>query len=108
MFIIVNSWLFPKNIRGLAIFPFIILKEKKFKSIPTLMNHERIHIRQQLELLWIFFFIWYGIEFLIRWLQYKNTNQAYLHISFEREAYQNDSNLNYLNSRKLWCFTKYL
>lgn len=108
MFVIVASWLFTKNFRGLAIFPFIILKENSLKSNSTLINHEKIHIRQQLELLWVIFFVWYGIEFLVRLIQFKNIYEAYQNISFEKEAYQNDTNLNYLKQRKFWKFAQYL
>ena len=72
------------------------------------MNHERIHVRQQLEMLILFFFIWYLIEYLVRLLQYKNSYRAYNKISFEREAYRNEKDPDYLRKRKLWSFLKYL
>jgi hypothetical protein len=72
------------------------------------MNHERIHLRQQIELLVIPFFIWYSIEYLIRLLHYKNKRQAYLNISFEREAYENEKDLEYLNHRPFLMFLKYI
>ena len=108
MFVVVFSTLFAKNVRGMAIYPFIFLKDKSLKNNPILINHERIHLRQQIEMLWIFFFLWYGIEFLIRWIQFKNANLAYQNISFEREAYANEMDLNYLKHRKFWAFLKYL
>lgn len=108
MFIVVLSKLFAKNFRGLAVYPFIFLKDKLLKENPVIINHERIHLRQQLELLWIFFFLWYGIEFLFRWIQFGNPAAAYLNISFEKEAYTNEINLDYLKTRKFWSFIKYL
>ncbi len=108
MFVVVLSWLFAKNFRGLAIYPFIFLRDKQLKENLKIINHEKIHLRQQLELLWIFFFLWYGIEFLIRWIQFKNPNAAYLNISFEKEAYANEIDLEYLKKRKLWSFIHYL
>ncbi len=108
MFIIVMSRLFAKNFRGLAVFPFIFLKDKLLRNNPVIINHEKIHLRQQIELLWIFFFLWYGIEFIIRWIQFKNPTVAYLNISFEKEAYANEAGLGYLKSRKFWSFLKYL
>ena len=74
----------------------------------VLINHERIHLKQQLELLWIFFFVWYTTEFLVRLLLVRNWNNAYRSISFEKEAYQNEGNPNYLNERKFWSFLNYL
>jgi hypothetical protein len=86
MIVLVIKYLIPNGFRGLTIFPFVFLSDKKDKVNLALLNHEKIHIRQQMELLVVFFFIWYGIEFLVRWLQYKNRREAYVNISFEREA----------------------
>lgn len=108
MFVVVISWLFAKNFRGLAIYPFIFLKDKDLKENLTIINHEKIHLRQQIELLWVLFFLWYGIEFLIRWIQFKNPLTAYLNISFEKEAYGNEANSEYIKNRKFWNFTQYL
>ncbi len=106
--IIISKYLVPKGYMGLTIFPFIFLKYKGLKKSATLVNHEKIHLRQQLELLILPFYIWYGLEFLIRYLQHKNGYIAYKNISFEREAYCNDNNLDYLKSRAFWQFLKYL
>jgi hypothetical protein len=56
--------------KGLAVFPFVVLKSPQNKSDSVLINHEKIHLRQQLELLILPFFLWYGLEFLIRLLKY--------------------------------------
>lgn len=106
--ILILKHIIPKNYSGLAIYPFIFLKNKSLSDNETLINHERIHLKQQLELLWIFFFIWYITEFTIRLLQYLNWNKAYRNISFEREAYINESDLDYLKYRKKWDFLKYI
>lgn len=108
MFVIIFSRLFAKNFRGLAIYPFIFLKDKELRQNKKIMNHERIHLRQQIEMLWIFFFLWYGLEFLVRWAQFKNPNVAYFNISFEKEAYANEIHPGFLAQRKFWNFTKYL
>ena len=106
MFVLVFKYLVPKGYRGLTLFPFIFLLRKEDKRNKVLINHEKIHIRQQLELLVFPFFIWYGIEFLIRLLQYKNWSRAYRNISFEREAYKNEKDLDYLKKRSFWSFLK--
>jgi len=72
------------------------------------MNHERIHLRQQLELLVVFFYVWYVLEYVLRLLQYKNKHKAYKYISFEREAYGNEKDLQHLQRRSFWRFLKYL
>ncbi len=106
--IIIFKHIIPKKYIGLTIFPFIFLKNKELKQNIVLINHEKIHLKQQLELLWILFFIWYGIEFFIKYFIYKNWHLAYLNISFEKEAYQNEHNTTYLENRKHYSFLKYL
>lgn len=96
------------KISGITLFPFILLRKNEYKQNKTLINHEKIHIRQQVELLIIPFYIWYLTEYYLKYLKYKNPQLAYRNISFEREAYDNDQNLNYLNQRKLWRFIHYL
>lgn len=107
MLIIVSKYLIPKGYRGLTIFPFVFLKYKFDKNNTVLINHERIHIRQQLELLIVLFFVLYGLEFLIRFLILKDAKQAYKNISFEKEAYDNEENSNYLKNRNFYSFIKY-
>ena len=106
--ILVFKYLIPKKYIGLTIYPFIFLKNDALKHDAVLINHEKIHLKQQAELLWIFFFIWYYIEFIVRFIQYKNWDLAYRNISFEREAYQNEINLNYLLTKKRFDFLQYL
>ncbi|SFS51682.1 hypothetical protein SAMN04488006_1766 [Lutibacter maritimus] len=106
--IVIFKHIVPKKYCGLSIYPFIFLKYKSLKTDEIFINHEKIHLKQQIELLWIFFFIWYFIEYFIRLFQYKNHNKAYKNISFEREAYMNENNLKYLKNRKHYSFLKYL
>ncbi|MES2544843.1 MAG: hypothetical protein V4548_08150 [Bacteroidota bacterium] len=108
MFLIVSKYLLPKGFTGLTIFPFIILKNEKDRSNAILLNHEKIHIRQQLELLIVLFFVLYAFEFLIRLLIYKNKTMAYKNISFEREAYTKEKDLHYLKQRSFFRFIKFL
>jgi hypothetical protein len=108
MFVIVSRYLIPKGFGGLTVFPFIIVGTKAHRSQADFINHEKIHIRQQSELLVLPFFIWYFLEYFIRLIQYKNGNMAYKNISFEREAYANEDNLGYLKSRRFWDFLKWL
>ncbi len=111
MFVIVSAWFIryftPKNIGGISIFPFIIVENKGIKQDDVFVNHEKIHIYQQMELLVLFFYIWYGIEFLLLYIKYKDGFKAYRNISFEREAYCHEKNLNYLKTRKIFSFIKY-
>lgn len=88
----------PAN--AMALFPFILLKNRNQKTDEILINHEKIHLRQQLELLILPFYVFYVLNYLINLLRYKNHYLAYFHISFEREAYQFEKDLNYLSKRK--------
>ncbi len=97
------SWL---NVTGLAIFPFIFTKNKIRSK--TLINHELIHHRQQIELFILPFYIFYLLDYLIKLVKYKNKHKAYMNICFEKEAYANDQNLNYLKNRPFWGFLKYI
>jgi hypothetical protein len=108
MIVLVFKYLIPKGFRGFTFYPFVFLSDKKDKKNAVLLNHENIHIKQQLELVVVFFFIWYGIEFLIRLMRYKNRREAYYNISFEREAYTKEKDLDYLKQRSFWSFLKYV
>src|SRR4051812_29775840 len=107
MFVIVSRYLIPKGFGGITIFPFVILKTEDHAVDAVYVNHEKIHIRQQLELLVLPFFVWYGIEFMVRLVQYRSKTLAYQNISFEKEAYANEKRLDYLKSRRFWNFLRY-
>lgn len=108
MIVIASKYLVPKGYIGITLYPFIFVREAKLVQHALLLNHERIHLRQQAELLIVPFYIWYVVEYLIRLLHYKNKKQAYRNISFEREAYANEDNSGYSKTRKLWNFLKYM
>ena len=86
------------GIRAIAFYPFIFVSPDTTID-DVLINHEKIHLKQQKELLLIPFYIWYLIAL---------KRNGYYNISFEREAYANESNLSYLKNRKLFNFWKYL
>ena len=93
----------------MAIWPVIFIRQEHAgRYTAKYDNHEHIHLQQQKEMLLIFFYLWYGIEFLIGYAKYRSRMQAYRNISFEREAYANQGNAYYLNERCSWSFIKYL
>ena len=100
MIVLVNRFLLRKKFVGLALWPFLILKDRALKADVVFMNHERIHLRQQVELLVLPFYVWYGVEYIIRLLQYRNRHKAYRNISFEREAYEKEEAILYLTRIK--------
>ena len=88
---------FGKDFIALTLGEFILASEP---LSPTSVNHELIHVAQQRELLYIPFFIWYGIEWLVLYFKYRDWTQAYYHIRFEQEAYRHESDYQYLKKRK--------
>ena len=94
--------------RAIVLFPFVLIRYPEDRRNEQLLNHERIHIRQQVELLVLPFYLWYVSEYVWRRLQGKNRFQAYLAISFEREAYANEHNPCYLSRRPFLAFLRYL
>lgn len=108
MIVWVNRFLLRKKFLGIALWPFIIIRKKELLNDAEFLNHEKIHLRQQAEMLVVFFYVWYVLEFLVRWLQYKNRYEAYKNISFEREAYTHEKDLNYLKKRSFFGFTNFL
>lgn len=71
-----------------------------------LVNHETIHTAQMKEMLYVFFYLWYVAEWLVKLFIYGRN--AYRNISFEREAYSNEGNALYLSRRKRYAWAGYL
>lgn len=106
--LLVIPYIFPSTFNALAVWPFIILKERSLKGDPVLLHHERIHLRQQIELLWVFFFLIYVMEYAAKIVIYRDLKTAYHNISFEREAYSHEHEAEFLSRRPFWNFLKYL
>ena len=83
----------------------ILFARKNAKIDDATLNHESIHTAQMKEMLYIPFYLWYIIEWLIKLFGKGN---AYKNISFEREAYANQYNLDYLKTRKRYSWVKRL
>src|SRR5215831_723876 len=92
------------HVRGMALFPFILLREKSLSKDKIIMNHEMIHHQQQLELLIIPFYLFYIINYFFNRIRYKTHDAAYRNIIFEREAYANETDLEYLQRRRVFSF----
>ena len=93
------------NIWAITLWPFIISRGKMSE---VTINHEKIHIRQQAELLIIGFYILYAYYWVKARLWNKLDNHAaYMAIPFEVEAYANEEDMDYLKNRKWFSWTKY-
>ncbi|WP_233138138.1 hypothetical protein [Mucilaginibacter sp. MD40] len=95
------------RVAGMALFPFILVKNAAFKADAILINHERIHLRQQAELLILPFYILYLLNYVINMLRYRAHYPAYRNIVFEKEAYDHEADMNYLATRKWYRFMTY-
>lgn len=105
MKIIYNNILTFPGFKAINLFGFLFVRNgKTLRDID--INHEKIHTKQMKELLYIFFYLWYVIEWLIKLPIYSFTHKAYRNISFEREAYQNQYDMNYLDNRKHYNWIK--
>ena len=93
---------------GCTLWPFILIKSNNQKNDLIFINHERIHLRQQLELLVLPFYIWYGLEYLYYRIRGNSKDAAYKSICFEKEAYINENDLYYLKQRSFWTFLKWM
>lgn len=101
MKIIINNIIPFKGFKCINLFGILFCR-KQLDKID--INHEAIHTKQMQEMLYIPFYIWYIIEYLIKLI----IGNAYRNLSFEREAYNNQYNLNYLNNRKHYSWIKYV
>ena len=71
-------------------------------------RHETIHYLQQRELLMVVQWVLYGLFHIIGLIKYRDGQTAYYENPFEREAYANDENPNYLKERKPYAWINYL
>ena len=92
-----------KNYLAICLFGFI-LSVRPLDKVE--LNHELIHAAQQRELLYLPFFVWYGIEWLVLLLKYRDRMKAYRHIRFEQEAYRHQHDLTYLEHRKHYHYLR--
>lgn len=97
-----------KGFLAINLFGTIFVREEYRGRIlsPKLLNHEAIHTEQMKETLYIGFYILYFIFWIIRLLT-PPFKTAYKDISFEQEAYFNEANLNYLETRRPYSWISY-
>ena len=113
MKIIRNKYIPFKGFRAINLFGILFVRGNAEISERTI-RHETIHTKQMQEMLYVFFYLWYCIEYVYRvfWYAWKvnkpKAKSAYHAISFEREAYANEHDTEYLKNRKSWNWTKYL
>jgi hypothetical protein len=95
-----------KHYTGFSFFIFIWISALETNR-ERLIRHEMIHFKQQVELLFLFHWILYGLFYLISRLNRQEHYIAYRYNPFELEAYGNDSNPEYLRARKAFAWVRY-
>lgn len=130
--VIYNNIIPFKGYTAITILPFIFARKSAKWLKDYALNHESIHLRQQLEVLilsafiialliclfnlswwWMLvslfvYYAWYGTEWLIRLAICHDTHYAYKNIAFEQEAYINQYDMSYLGNRKLFAWVEYI
>jgi hypothetical protein len=94
--------------RAITLYPFVFVRRRSDMHDPVLVNHEKIHLRQQAELLVLPFYVLYLLEYVRGRLKGLSHYEAYRQISFEREAFDMERNMHYLKNREWGAFRKYL
>jgi hypothetical protein len=109
-FIYLISWFIKPA--AITLWPFIIISPKRaeqhdFMTYEEILNHEKIHLKQQKELFLIGFYVLYVVFFVHYRIRFKNSLKAYLAIPFEREARYHQIDCSYLKKRKPFAWLKY-
>lgn len=100
---------FPfKGYKAITLLKWIIVREdsKEYFTVED-YNHECIHYAQEKELWFVGFYLLYILEFLFALLYFCNWHKAYRNISFEVEAHTYQDDLNYLQHRKRFAWSKF-
>lgn len=116
---------------AIALWPFIFVRHSSWTRFTNdVKRHERIHGCQQVELtlvgialsvvlalcgagwwslLCLPLFLWlYCIEWLVKFFCMGDAAIAYVNISFECESYDNESDPDYLESRRPFAWLRYI
>jgi len=105
VFVLHHNVPLPRKFYAINLFGIVLSRERLDK---VQYNHEYIHSMQQREMLYLFFYLWYLIEWTIRLVQYRKPMKAYYKISFEREAYSHEYDSNYKSRRRCFAWLQYL
>lgn len=130
--VIYNDIIPFKGFTAITIWPVVFARKSAKWLKDYVVNHETIHLRQQLEVLiasaiilavmilltgiswcWLLasllvYYTWYGIEWLIRLILCHDSHRAYRNIAFEQEAYGNQYDMAYPNDRKLFAWVEFI
>lgn len=99
MKVIYNSLIPFKGFRAINLFGVLFVR-KGSRMCGMDYRHEAIHTAQMREMLYLFFYPAYILEWLFHLFLCMDSREAYRRISFEREAYAHQGDADYLKTRK--------
>ena len=96
----------PININAITLGPIVLSRGTLSERVK---RHETIHFAQYKELFFIGFLLIYLYDYLYAAVVKKKgfSRESYLAIRFEQEAYDNDHNVDYLESREKYHWKNY-
>ena len=97
------SHISPIEIHAITLGPVILCRGA---ISDTTRCHESIHWEQYKECLILGFIVLYVFFYLINLLKRQSGSEAYHNIPFEVEAYENESEVSYLNNRRHFAWVK--
>ena len=100
MKIIYNDKIPFRGFKAINLFGVIFARKECGKLSDVDINHEVIHTAQMKELGYLPLYLIYGIEYLYNLAKCHNSHKAYRNISFEKEAYEHQEDLQCLTNRK--------
>lgn len=100
---VILSYFTPITIGAITIGPLVF---SRGEMSDVTKNHESIHWQQYIETGIIGFILLYYSFYLLNLLKFRDGKLAYYMIPFEREAYDNDHDLDYLQVRKRYSWMK--
>lgn len=111
MKVIVNDLLPVKGYVAINLFGVVFARREEWDPLPdvvrrAVIRHEATHTAQGRELLWIGFYLVYLLEWLGRLLIMPR--RAYRSLSFEREAYAHEWEVDYLETREPFAQWRHL
>lgn len=92
---------------GLSFFIFIWICRIE-KDEKRLVRHEQIHFWQQVEMLFIFHWLFYAFFYIVLRSKGHGHYTAYRYNPFEIEAYEHEPELTYLSKRKPFAWVSYI
>ena len=91
----------------LCLWPWCIFYNKE-KHSDILLNRKLIFLEQEKELLFIGFYLWFILEYIVRFLKTLSFRCAYVNMSFVQEVEFGESDLDYVINRHHYDWSKWL